>query len=259
VPLMNARIGWHTYLRELTAADLIASSEALAGPRDAVLRPGTDDFWQPAALPATLEIDFGRMVDIDYVGLLGNLGSARCGVDLHTSLDAGVWTLFSDSVAPADDRARMFLDAKRAVRSLRLSIGGNGIGAIPPRIQVTYAGEVLAMETPILAPHTPIVLSRDTVRNSPRSRGGQLLGTTIRRHGLVGSVQFKNLSEAFVRGPFDLFVKSARRFPFFFGWMMDRFPTEVAYVEAEDDIAPSYMTDIPLMQASWKMKGVGHD
>lgn len=89
-PLNHARIGYQTFTKDLTGANVTVSSESLAGPRDAPLRPDTFEYFEPLALPATWMVDFGALRDIDYVGLAGlNFGSvlATVGVSLSEDLD----------------------------------------------------------------------------------------------------------------------------------------------------------------------------
>lgn len=85
--LKNARIGYQTWLRDLLATAITVSSETAAGPRDAPLRPDTYEFWEPSALPAYWIADLGQVRDIDYVGILGSIGSNGAAVEVRHSLD----------------------------------------------------------------------------------------------------------------------------------------------------------------------------
>jgi hypothetical protein len=95
VSLKNTRIGYQTWLRDLTAAAITVSSETAAGPRDAPLRPDTYEFWEPESLPAWWLADLGAVRDVDYVGILGSIGSNGAALELRHSLD----TEFSDYVS----------------------------------------------------------------------------------------------------------------------------------------------------------------
>jgi hypothetical protein len=88
-PLTNPRIGWQNLARGLAAGAVSASSETATGPRDAVLRPDTAEFWQPVTLPATLTIDLGSAKAVDYVGVAGHtFGSCVAGVKPMVSSDS---------------------------------------------------------------------------------------------------------------------------------------------------------------------------
>jgi hypothetical protein len=258
-PLTHARIGYQTWLRDLDATAITASTENTLGPKDGPLRPDTFEFWEPTALPATWEIDLGTSRDVDYAGIAAHtLGSSGCAIKVETSVGdvAGspleqVWNLIASEIAPGNDAPLLFLDSSRVTRYVRLTITG---GATMPRIASIYAGEVLAMQRPLYGGHTPITLSRETVLHRSLSRGGQFLGQGFRRHGLVGQASFRHLTAAWYRETFDPFVQSARRFPYFFAWRPSAFPEEVAYAWTDEDIRPSNMGIRSFMQVAWPIR-----
>lgn len=86
-PLTHPRIGWQTWTFDLDANAVAVSSETASGPRDAPLRAETVQFWEPSTLPATWDLDFGVLRDLDYVGLLANFGSAGVAVEARISED----------------------------------------------------------------------------------------------------------------------------------------------------------------------------
>ncbi len=251
-------------MRAWTWSAVTASSEDDDGPSDAPLRPDTGEAWAPTALPATWELDLGQARDVDYVGVAGHtIGSESCSILVETSTGstagsppAQVWDQFSEDAAPADDAPLLFLDDSRVARYIRITISGLGDA---PRLAVVYVGEVLAMERPIYGGHGPVPLSRDTVLHQSLSRGGQFLGQGFRRNGVVGTAAFNHLTAAWYRENFDPFVKSARRFPFFWAWRPETFPLEVAYAWCDADIRPSNMGVRDFMQVSFNMQGIGHE
>lgn len=263
-PLTYPRIGYQTYTFDLDATYVTASSEEDDGPSDAPLRPDTGEAWQPSSLPATWLLDLGTSRDVDYIGVAGHsIGSEACSILVETSTGsvAGsppeqVWDQFSEDVTPADDAPILFLDDSRVARYIRVTLTGSGDS---PRIAVIYVGEVLSMERPIYGGHTPLTLSRDTVLSQSLSRAGQFLGQGFRRNGVSGSASFQNLTATWYRANFDPFVKSARRFPFFWAWRPATFPLEVGYVWAPDDIRPSNMGKRDLMAVAFSMQGIGHE
>lgn len=266
-PLTNARIGYQTWLRDLAASAITVSSEDEDGPKDAPLREETWEFWRPTALPATWMIDMGVARDLDYVGLVHTLGSAGCSVEVETSdgtvgsptADGFIWTTFAQAALPSDDCPMLFLDTSRTCRYLRLTIEDGGDSEEMPTIAVVYAGEVLAMQRAIYGGHSPITLSRETELTRTLSKGGQFLGQSFRRHGVVGNASFRHLTAAWYRENFDPFVKAARQYPFFFGWRPETFPNEVAYAWCADSIRPSNMGVLTYMQVAFNMNGIGHE
>jgi hypothetical protein len=254
-PLTHARIGYQTWTRE-DGVTATGSTEAEDAPADAVLSYVTNTFWEPTALPATLTIDFGRLRQIDYVGIGAHtIGSSECSVAVATSPDNSTYTDFSDDTAPGNDAAIMFLDDAVSCRYLRLSFAGS---VVMPRVGVVYAGEVLTMYRALYAGHQPITMSRRTTMTTLKSRGGQLLGRSFRRHGIATPASYKNLPSDWVRENLDPFVRSARLYPYFWAWRPQDFPEEVGYVWTDDDIAPKNSGPRDLMEVGWEMEGIGH-
>jgi len=163
---------------------------------------------------------------------------------------------FGGAVAPADDAPILFLDTQRSARFLQLSVSG---GAVMPKISVVYAGKALAMMREADGSgFAPVNLSRNTVLSRTLSRGGQFLGQGFRRHGVSSMVNFRHLDPDWYRSSFDPFVKSARRYPYFFAWWPEAYPGEVSFVWTDKDISGKYMGQREWMQVGWNMQGVGN-
>ena len=262
-PLTHARIGWQTFTRDLAAADVTVSTEDADFPRDAPLRPDTAEAWAPTALPATWTVDLGGLQDIDYVGVVGGIGSAGCALEVHTSTGdllgsppEQVWDLFAAGIAPADDAPLLFLDDAVSARYVRLTLTG---GALMPKVAVVYAGAVLAMQRAIYGGHSPIPLSRNTVLSNSLSKGGQFLGQGFRRHGVSGGMAYRYLTAAWYRSDFDPFVKAARQYPAFFGWRPETFPLECVYGWVTENIVPQNQGVRDFMSVSFGVQGIGRE
>lgn len=263
-PLTHARIGYQTWLRDLDADDVVASSAAEGAPADAILRPGHDEFWEPTALPATLVFDLGTGRDVDYAGIAGHtLGSSGCAVMVETSDGSftgspseQVWVVIGSGTAPGNDDPLVFLGGSRVCRYVRMTITG---GSVMPRICVLYAGVALAMPRPIYGGHTPMNLARNTELYRGLSKGGQFLAQSFRSNGTTGSASWKHLEPDWYRTYFDPFVQAARSYPFFFAWRPASYPREAGYAWCPEDIKPSNMGVRQLMQVGFSMQGEGHE
>lgn len=254
--LAYPRIMWQNFARSdsIDATDVTVSGETEEGPRDAPLLPNTDTFWLPPSLPATYQIDLGVQRDIDSCSLIHTLGTSRCSVKPETSPDGSVWTALGAETMPANNWPLVFLGTLRSAKYLRLSFAGT----TAPRIAVIYVGKSLAMEMQIVDPFAPINFARETVKKTSLSRGGQYLGTGVRKNGVTGSVAFKYLTTAWVRSDFIPFTLSAAMGnPYFWAWNPLSYPNDVGYVWTEEDIVPKYSAMRDLMDVGWNMRGVG--
>lgn len=87
VSMRNPRIGYQTYTFARDLTNVVVSSEAVGMPRDAPLHPDTGEMWQPLTLPATWQLDLGVLQGIDYVGLVGSMGTSRSQVAVYVGED----------------------------------------------------------------------------------------------------------------------------------------------------------------------------
>lgn len=256
-PLTHARILYDTYTRDALPSQITASASGDEYPSDAPTRPDTYERWKPDALPATWEIDFGENKDMDAVGIVA-MGNSGIKFLIETSTDGVTYTTFSEEFMPSDDAPMLFLDDERAVRHLRLTLSSDLSPAEPPQIAVIYAHRALAMQRMIHGGHSPANLSRNTVLMNALSRGGQFLGQNIRRMGVSTEAAFTNLTGDWYRDNFDPFVRSARKYPYFFSWRPARRPLEVAYVWTDKDIAPRNQGGKDMVSVSFNMQGIGY-
>ena len=252
----NPHIAWQTWVRGLLAPAITVSSEVASGPKDAVLRPDTFEYWEASALPATLTLDFGSAKDVDYIGIAAHtIGTNAATLKVEHSPDNAAWTQFASDLAPVTDAPIMLLDASISRRYWRVTLTGAGN---VPRLAVLQIGKVLLVQRAIYAGHSPAVLARDTKLQQNMSDTGQFLGQYIRRQGVNGRISLKNLKAGWYRANFDLFVKSARQFPFFIAWRPVDYPLEVAYGWTDDNIQPSNMGIRDFMEVRFKFQGIGY-
>ena len=209
-PLTHARIGYDNFVPD---AVVTATSAEAEFPVDSVQRENTFERWQPTSLPATLSIDAsaGAAPTPSYIGIAAHtLGSSGSTISLEFSVDNISWSTV-ETVSPADNRAIMIIFAEVTAGYWRLVVTGSTI----PQIGVVYIGKVLEMQRAIYGGHTPLNLSRTTVKRPTKSDKGQWLGSSTVRLGLRTSYQWQHLTAAWYRENFDPFVKSARTKPFF--------------------------------------------
>lgn len=248
-PLTHARIGYKTIL---TSSNITPSSQATNFPALAVVNPATYEKWQPVALPATLVVDAGTAVDVDYVGVAAHtLATNACSVTVAYSFDNANWTNIG-STAPGDNQSIMMLFAKTSARYWRLTIAGASV----PVIGVVYIGKALEMQRPIYGGHSPITLSPVTTVRPNVSEKGEWLGSSVEREGIKTSFQWQHLTAEWYRKNFAPFVKShPKAVPFFIAWRPSKYPQEVGYCWATNDIQPQNMGIRDYMSVSMSVEG----
>ncbi len=253
-PLTHARIGHATITRTGT---LSASGEQVGFDADSALNSLTYEFWKPDALPATWRIDAGSAVSVDYIGIAAHtFFTEGASVKPQWSDNDSAWNDITgiSTHTPTDDGPILFLFASESHRYWRIEVTGTTI----PSIGVVFIGVVLAMLRPIYGGHSPLDLSRTTVIRPQTSERGQFLGRSIVRSGFHADYSWANLTPAFYRSEFELFVADALQFPFFLAWRPVTFIESVGYVWTGQDITPTNMgTGKGLMQVSISVSGLG--
>ena len=250
-PIRHARILYRTIWRK-SGATIDASSEQDGFPASALTNELTYEFWRPESLPATWEVDAGELSAVNGVGIashtLGSSGSA-----VYVEYDDGGWQEAA-ALAPGTDRPIFFLFETIEANRWRIRIEGDAT----PSVGVLFFGEVLQMYRPIYQGHSPLPLSRETVREPNRSERGQWLGISVTRRGVGTDFSWDNLPALWYREHFDPFAEYASQGPgtFFIAWRPSQFPQEVGYCWLDqDDIQPSNSGPRDLMSVSMSVRG----
>jgi hypothetical protein len=247
-PLRHARIGFRTIARR-SAATVSASSAASGFPASSAAHELTYEYWRPASLPATWEIDAGASVTCDYCGIAAHtLATDGCAVEVRR--DGNV----VETIIPTTDDPILVLFEPQAgtVWDIRVS------GGTAPSVGVVFFGEALEMPRPIYGGHSPINLSRTTKREPNRSERGQWLGLSVVRQGVTADFGWNHLDPDWYRDYFDPFVAYATqsRGAFFIGWRPVGYPDGVAYAWVDqDDIQPSNEGTREWMEVSLTVRG----
>jgi hypothetical protein len=247
VPLRNSRIGYQsiTFDKTPTASSTEAGFSALAP-----TYPTTYEYWKPSAMPATWAIDNTTEAVCDYAGVAGDIEGTT--IQVQSSDDGTTWETQVEGVATK--KVAMFLFEEIGARYWRLRFVNGS-----PKVSVIYIGKALTMQRSIYVGHTPITLSRATEYSNNLSEGGQYLGRSIIRGGVVTGAAYQHLTADWYRANFDPFVKDARTRPFFFAWRPVPYPQEVGFVWTSGDIRPQNTGPRDFMSVSFNMTGIGVD
>lgn len=244
--LNYSRIGYQNYTEGKTPT---ASSSATGYPAVAATYPTTFEYWKPATIPATWEIDQGAAVACDYFGLVGDFNGAT--INVQSSPNNTTWTT-QVSGSPTD-RVAMFLFASVTARYWRIQVTG-----ATPSIAVIYIGAALAMQRKIYQGHSPLTLSRVTDTTQNVSETGQYLGRSITRKGLKTNCEYQHLKADWYRANFDPFVEAARTAPFFYAWRPLAYPSELGFVWTTGDIKPTNSGPKDFMSVGFTVTGIAN-
>ena len=145
-------------------------------------------------------------------------------------------------------------DKSKAVDSIEIRYPV--IDQIPTEIGVLFTGQLMIMERPIYAGHSPAQLSDDVVFTNSMSSNGNFIGRTIESQSYKTSYSWRHLTPDWYRSTFQPFVEYAKEKPFFIQWRPDLFPDEVIYCWTTKDIKPTNMgVGLGLMQVKIDVEG----
>jgi hypothetical protein len=257
-PLYHPRILYKNYLRNLSLTNITASGESSEFPRDAPLRPETNEWWQAPSLAATWEADLGSNLSVSAIGVAG-LPNISGGISLgfDTQLDGGTWTAFSLAHVPSTPAPILYLDSPRTIDRVRLTITSGG-GTEIPKIASIFVGPTLTMQRPLQVGYRPPNWSRKAIRQAYVSRGGHYLGQEMVRRGLEGRVDFRGVTESWYDANFDDFANTAQSYPYFFAPRPDVFTSHVVYGWHDREIEPVYHASY-YVSFGWNITAIQND
>jgi len=213
----------------------------------------TWDFWKPASLPATLEVEFSHAETFDAAGIVFSSEGPQ-GVTAKVEYwDGSQWQEAVDLSTP--NRVILALFEEQTSTKVRLSLsGGTGI----PRVADFTVGPALRFERRLYQGHIPDVLATRTEFAVNRSRNGQRLGATVVREGLENTIEIDNLSGDWVRANLVPAINSLRRtYPAYWAWRPAKYPNDLAFIWCDRDIRPPNTGPRDLMSVSIPYVGIG--
>jgi hypothetical protein len=250
-PITEMRTGgaWLCYDQLLISASI--TSGDTSGTVSQSLIKNTYERWRPIAGATTAKFQMGSVASINFVAIAAhNLKGESLVISTAATVGGALTTRTAITVTSNEPFILTFDSVEAQEVAITATLSAN------KEIGVIYAGEYLVMPEPIYGGHDPIALNPDTEYQNNISESGQFLGRNIIRNGTKSSFAWQRLKPEFVRGDFELFAKSARRYPFFIKWRPDMFPTEDTFGFTTSDIKTSNMGGgHDRMKVSFEMRG----
>src|SRR5690554_1023190 len=273
-PLTFARIGYDNIVTKQN----ITSSSSLAGfGVEALGNPFTYEVWKPANFPATLDVDAGEIVTVDYVAFgahnlsncVATVQYSQNGVDyidvttadfekdkaamlLFSPVSARYWRVTIDISVEESTLILDFINQRYTVYAAQGSSGDAYIG-------VMYLGKALEMQRGLYQGHTPGVFARQVEIRPNVSEGGQWLGRSVVRKGYKTSYSFNNLKAAWVREQMMPFFDAAITSPFFIAWRPETHADEVLFGWSDGPIVPANSGPRDYMSVSFSITAHGDE
>ena len=218
----------------------------------------TSQKWACGTLPADWTLVTAANASVDTVFIAAhNLGSTGSTVIIKTAATVGGAFTTRATVVPADDSAIAVMinsgGTPYVIREIQIEITGASDAA---KIGIIRAGVALQMQRPVFGGVRPIGLNRLVETRHAISETGQWLGRTIQRQASRTTMDWQNLSAAWVRSDFRPFSLALPQTPFGFVQNPLRMPESVAWCWTDQAPAPENMGVRDLMSVSLEITGL---
>ena len=169
------------------------------------------------------------MVTVDTFAMAQhNLGTNGGTIKLQYSLNSGVtWLDATTAIAPVSNECIWKTFASITARRWRLEV----ISAPASVIGLVFIGAAYQPGRGMLEGFAPPILARKSEQYSTMSEAGLFLGRSILRRDIETDVRFEHLTPAQAYNEWQPFMKHAEKKPFFFAWLIEDYPTDVALME----------------------------
>lgn len=198
-------------------------------------RPFT--WWKPTAMPATVTVDCGAAKAVDSLAVYGHdLGTRAATIELRGSTDNfGASDVLVDTFAPADDLPFIRQFASVSYRYWRLRF----TGAAAPSLAIAAPGVALELPRRMQRGFDPI--GRVAKGQSNRSAGGHPLGRVTQYEEWSESLNFRNVSQTWLRDTFlPAWKAHLRDKPVVLAWDPVDHATELYLVTIKDKFSAAH-------------------
>lgn len=200
----------------------------------------TTTYWSPtfASGYAYFQAEFSSAVSADYLAIYRhNLGSVGGTFYVEYSHDNwGTYFLASTStlITAADNELKISSFASVTARYWRVVF--NLSTATPFFVGVVMLGRKTHLYRGMIAGFTVPRHGRKNDIVNQKTEGGQFVGRVKTSQGARTSINFKHVTQSWVRVIWEPFVKHAELYPFLFSWNHDTYPQDAVYCVTDGEI-----------------------
>lgn len=210
-----------------------ASSEVLAnnGHFENAIDGLTFDWWEPASLPAWIEVTLPVAAPVDC-GLIAVHSALTFVFQYH---DGDGWVNLHDAVESGTTAVVMPIFTEVTATKFRIYVTdfADGNNAY---MGVVMLGKSIRMPRPFYGGHAPITFNRKTQINPLITEGGYEKGVMTLRTGASTSVTVQHCPVNWVRDNLEQINNELRIYPFGFAWRPFSEPDQVAYCWLNNEV-----------------------
>lgn len=204
----------------------------------------TTSYWSPTSASGNHRIvwDFGSAVSADYFAIYRhNLAAVGGTVVLEHSPDNSTWTAaFTATTATANELLiETFTSVSKRYWRATFALSS----ATPFYVGVIMFGAKLPLYRGMVAGFTVPRHGRKNDIVNQKTEGGQFVGRVKTSQGARSSINFRHITQSWVRSYWEAFVEHAELLPFLFSWNHDTYPQDAVYCVTDGEIPDISIND----------------
>jgi len=197
----------------------------------------TTSYWSPTSASGNHRIvwHFSSAVSADYFAIYRhNLATVGGTVVLEHSPNGTTWTTAFTAATATDNELliKTFTSASKAYWRVTFALSS----ATPFYVGVVMFGAKLPLYRGMVAGFTVPRHGRKNEIINQKTEGGQFVGRVKTSQGARTSINFKHVTQSWVRANWEAFVRHAELLPFLFSWNHDTYPQDAVYCVTDGEI-----------------------
>lgn len=198
----------------------------------------TTSYWSPIRYIGYhyFTATFSSPVTADYLAIYRhNLGTVGGIFYLEYSNDGLAWSLATPLITGTTDN-KLKINLFTAVTARYWRVVFNLYTATPFYVGVVMLGRKLPLYRGMIAGFTVPRHGRKNDIVNQKTEGGQFVGRVKTSQGARTSINFKHVTQSWVRANWEAFVRHAELLPFLFSWNHDTYPQDAVYCVTDGEI-----------------------
>lgn len=205
----------------------------------------TTSYWSPIPYSGYnyFTATFSSPVTADYLAIYRhNLGTVGGIFYLEYSNDGLAWSLATPLITGTTDN-ELKINLFTAVTARYWRVVFNLYTATPFYVGVVMLGRKLPLYRGMVGGFTVPRHGRKNDIVNQKTEGGQFVGRVKTSQGARSRINFRHITQAWVRSYWEAFVEHAELLPFLFSWNHDAYPQDAVYCVTDGEIPDISIND----------------
>ena len=199
----------------------------------------TTTYWSPASAAAdySIRVEFSEDVTVDYLAIFKhNLATVGGVFFIEYSHNNWVTYTLATPLLTVDSDNELNIDTFEPISAKYWQVTFRLTSATPFYVGVVMFGQKLPLYRGMVSGFTVPRHGRKNEIINQKTEGGQFVGRVKTSQGARTSINFKHVTQSWVRANWEVFVRHAELLPFLFSWNHDTYPQDAVYCVTDGEI-----------------------